>query len=537
MKIKRNILLIGFTFFVLAGCKDFYDVKPTNKLASEDHYLLKSDVQNAAIGIYSSIRPAAERLLILSELMSDMATTTPNSSEQLYQIDRFTAKPSYDLVNPKPFFNLIVNCNDFIKRAPEYRKKDSTNLSNAEYQAHMLNAYSARAWAYLNIAKLYGSVPYFEDNLTSVEKLNDPSLYTVLTFEQTVKKLIDQLEAITVTYPNPMVDIAGAFPGVDASWNRIPINIQAVKMELYLWKAAFAHEQGLNSPDYQTAFQIGVQLLDKDKSDNFKLTATYSNGSWVSIFTNGVTSSLGEFYTGAGYQKSANQQNSLQYLFSNTAPNSYQIAPTTKCINLFKSQNDTWRGENYSFKNSTTLPEINKYSLGKTAYSLDAGIFITRAPEIFLMLSEGLNGLNLTNEALVLINQGLKPLYNAQTKTYTAPVDPNYTFTPTFLNNIGIRGRVALNSLAMKPVDTNKDGLVNAADSVLQVHNFIAQETASELSFEGKRWFTLMRIALQRNDNAFLANEIAGSFSAGEADAIRNRLMDSKKWFLPNNWW
>ena len=64
------------------------------------------------------------------------------------------------------------------------------------------------------------------------------------------------------------------------------------------------------------------------------------------------------------------------------------------------------------------------------------------------------------------------------------------------------------------------------------VEDLIINEMALEGSFEGYRFYDLMRVALRRNDPAYLANPIARR--GGETNAtLQALLMDQKNWYLP----
>ena len=74
-------------------------------------------------------------------------------------------------------------------------------------------------------------------------------------------------------------------------------------------------------------------------------------------------------------------------------------------------------------------------------------------------------------------------------------------------------------------------------DSVTNVENMIMAENALELAYEGHRWNDLLRIAIRRNDPAFIADKVydklrKSPLSAGAANAARNKLM-AGDWFLP----
>ena len=64
------------------------------------------------------------------------------------------------------------------------------------------------------------------------------------------------------------------------------------------------------------------------------------------------------------------------------------------------------------------------------------------------------------------------------------------------------------------------------------VEDYIINEMALEGSFEGYRFNDLMRVALRRNDPAYLADPI--SLRRGtKNEALRALLMETKNWYLP----
>ena len=64
------------------------------------------------------------------------------------------------------------------------------------------------------------------------------------------------------------------------------------------------------------------------------------------------------------------------------------------------------------------------------------------------------------------------------------------------------------------------------------VEDMIITEMALEGSFEGYRYYDLMRVALRRNNPAYLADPI--SLRTGTQDAtLKALLMDPKNWYLP----
>jgi len=93
-------------------------------------------------------------------------------------------------------------------------------------------------------------------------------------------------------------------------------------------------------------------------------------------------------------------------------------------------------------------------------------------------------------------------------------------------NNIGIRGRVYLASNEIPET-------VVGEERMLMIEDLIINERALELTFEGKRWFDLVRIAERRNDPSFIADRVAAKFEGtGQYDAIHAIIMDPANWYL-----
>jgi hypothetical protein len=77
---------------------------------------------------------------------------------------------------------------------------------------------------------------------------------------------------------------------------------------------------------------------------------------------------------------------------------------------------------------------------------------------------------------------------------------------------------------------------VPASDSLMTIETALIKETALEDGFEGTRWADLLRVALRRNDPAFIADKVYDKLRKDNvpgADAVRAKLMDKSNWYLP----
>src|SRR6185503_20630423 len=105
-------------------------------------------------------------------------------------------------------------------------------------------------------------------------------------------------------------------------------------------------------------------------------------------------------------------------------------------------------------------------------------------------------------------------------------------FRGPWYRNVGIRSRA---NLLNYPITAT-----NVKDSISQMEVGIINEQALETAFEGTRWPDLLRVAIRRNDPAFLADKIYEKLrrnpaTAGFAGQARAKLM-ARDWFLPFKW-
>ena len=64
------------------------------------------------------------------------------------------------------------------------------------------------------------------------------------------------------------------------------------------------------------------------------------------------------------------------------------------------------------------------------------------------------------------------------------------------------------------------------------LEQYIMDERARELAFEGERFYDLMRVAKRRNDPSFLANAVAKKFPEDRREEMYNLLLNEENWYI-----
>jgi len=578
------------------SCKSTFDIEPQDALELNQMYRNVYDADAAIIGIYGKFLGLAKQYLILNELRADLMDITENADDNLRQISVHDVKADNPYASPRPFYELIIACNDVLHNF-DMMLADK-RMTQLEYNQRYSDIGALRSWLYLQVGIHWGNVPYVTDPLANVTDVTNESKFPKLTFDELLTKLVDFTESLPWKdyYQNGTSLLS---PSDNYPTYKFFIVKQLVLGDLNLWKgnytqaAAHYHEiaEFSSKPNYYGLFG-GEELYDYYKESYERL----NNNDWQTIFSDSYTSR---------YQ---NYENIWMMPFEKTIPRpdnpfidmfsvnkSYLFKPSDVAISNWDNEvnsSNTVLGDIYRKNGSIRLVngkyEIRKflgdYSFLSNPLERTGKWILYRAAQLHLRYAEAANQDNRFRFAYSLINVGVTKLFDynrsiagtsgdARNVTYIQQSDPNpsspYYADGRFGNNpvyrspwirqIGPRSRVGLVEIPIDsaqyfdmttPVRVTFNGAVptsityrplkdNAAAEALKLYmeDKIIKEDALELAFEGSRWPDLLRIALRRKntDQAYLADKIAAKFASNPAlqSTIKQKLMDPKNWYLP----
>lgn len=231
----------------------------------------------------------------------------------------------------------------------------------------------------------------------------------------------------------------------------------------------------------------------------------------------------GDFYRGYGV--------SYAYVRNGEVIDSTEI----KEMLINKADGD-YRSSRLKVQNADTV--VWKYSWNKTEFDNDADFIYYRAAAVHLWLAEVYTYLaKMQSNGLVLVS----------TPTAVGLLNDAGTVYPPGGQQVGIRGRVGFggtldgkrigNIIYIQDPFTNevlgfKDLTTNFYAKQLLLEQYIVDEQARELAFEGDRFYTLMRAAERRGDPSFLASAVSNKFPSGKREEIYNLLMDKNNWYI-----
>src|ERR1044072_1804746 len=191
----KPITLMAIAMVSLASCSKILDVKPEDELDESDMYRTVYDADAAVIGIYGKFVGLAERYVFVKELRADMLDCTLNADENLRQLSSHTVTEGNPYANPRPFYEVIINCNDVLKHFKIMR--DENKLKDAEFQQRYADVAFLRSFLYLQLGIHYGEVPYVTDALENINDVNDASKFPRLSFNTLIDSLISFSTSVT----------------------------------------------------------------------------------------------------------------------------------------------------------------------------------------------------------------------------------------------------------------------------------------------------------------------------------------------------
>ncbi len=556
---KKFILSILAASFAFSSCTNFFEATPDNILENDDHYSSPANVYAAFAGLLTCVQNVAAINIIINDLRSDVMTPTSKAPDDYWELFNFQATTGNELADPTPFYNVVLNANDFLRKIVAYNEENPGFLETAQYEQLIAGAVNVRAWSYLQIGKIYGEAAYFDYSIPN--QYVDLSTIPVLSFDELINELlyfidtgVDGVSGWSAVQLDELFDITGAY------WPLLAIAPDAMKLELYLWKQ-----------DYSNAATTGIRMITNNSvlSDSYTsaytMASTYYSGSnWKTLFSNTPVATFAfEAFSFVMFDNTMGQENDLHYLCSNTPPNVYYMKPTDALLDRFeRSTYYEYGGSAENFESTSSRDEMRNTpfdersenvtygeELGETVmmkyhcndrdyYDRDASIFLYRASEIHLMIAEALVKLDNLDAADIMLNDGFKTMVSGGSLLYPfdAPI-----FSYSKLNSgLGVRGRVSAPVVRTDSIDgadfyygidLTDDAAYNARRAYV-LDSLIANETALELAGEGKRWFTLLRMARNNNDPDFLIDQIIEKYPEETRSRYEVLLQNQDTWFI-----
>src|SRR5690606_13990614 len=224
---RRKTLICGMASVVLglSGCSRYFEVDTNDMLLEKDYVKESNELYSGYMGVASKMQALADQTVFLADLRTDLLEPTVNAPQDLWDLYNYQEKEGNSFANPRAYYDLIVNANNYLHKIVAYRKQYPTAVEKAHYDALISGAIRFKVWTYLTLGKLYGQAVYFDDADVSLDKISELPL---VRFEELIPKLITLMETgvdgVNGLFETNWGDIL--YPGVpsnqqDLVWNMI----------------------------------------------------------------------------------------------------------------------------------------------------------------------------------------------------------------------------------------------------------------------------------------------------------------------------
>ena len=542
---KINQILFGLIVFavVATSCDTLLDVNSERNMFPESHEIdSPNDSIYSMIGIFTKLQKLADRYVVLGELRGDLMDITENAGLELLEINNLEipADNPYNVI--EDYYSVINHCNYLINNIDTAFTAGGEKSLYKEYAA----AKAIRAWTYMQIVLNYGRAKYYTEPLLTVQAAQaDFPEYSI---RELVPVLIQDLEPVKNAETPGRISL-----GVDMSSEKLFFPIPFLLGDLYMWNGQFENA----AREYYSMIEKNKYVID----DRYSSIWTVDNGvfverdyfdqNYLDIFEL-VTSE--QITLIAGSTELGEEDEMYKMTIGNYELTTSQVAKDYWNQQLYYyNENATipgdlrgslgsYIGEGYQLGGLSDENAILKYYLMHSSAQVSKAIMIYRVSTLYLRYAEAVNRAGKPNLAFAVLKNGMNSESLAvdtivpRHEKYSAYTDSTGTYIDYInFSNIAFEENIGVHSRGCGNMDKATDYVIPALnskqDSILYVEDKIVEELALETAFEGSRFHDLMRIAMRRNDPAFLANKVAAKHTGNE-QAIRSKLMDENNWYL-----
>ena len=167
----KNLLIACSVFcgtaVALTACEDMFETDSDRQIFDPE-LDQKTDSMFYTLGILKGLQMVADQYVMTGEMRGDLTATNAYTETALRQLANFTADATNKYDSAYHYYRIINNCNYYLAHRDTSLRTGSRQVAMLEYA----EALAVRAWAYLQLTKNYGSVPFYTTPVTSIGDAN-----------------------------------------------------------------------------------------------------------------------------------------------------------------------------------------------------------------------------------------------------------------------------------------------------------------------------------------------------------------------------
>ena len=471
---KYSIILFSiFSLSLLSSCSGWLDLKPEDGVIREEFWKTKEQVNSSVIGCYASLlNGPVEKMFLWGELRGDMVENGISPINSYTEVLDGEISASNSVVNWASIYTTINNCNTVLKYAPTVQAIDGT-FTDKQLKQYEAEALTIRAMMYFYLVRSFRDVPLvLEASVSDNQKFSIPKTNG----SDILDTLVNDLKIAAANAPI-------AYNSNAENKNRLTSwSAKTLLADIYLWQEKYAECNALCNevigsgkfnliPVDRKKYYIlnsgtifdSVYVANESDADNM-FTKTYVNGNSIeSIFEIPFTTLKNNpFYAMLG-------------------PTSNRLKPKLDVVDgqifpgaIYSIQSDASdiRGSGCSYRVGVVWKYVGTGRTGSTRISTEytAPWIVYKYSDVLLMNAEALN-------------------QRGQMTSGTEAQD--FYANSIYYMNLVRNARNAVNTYDYRFTPGNIDGK--------GLEQAILDERAREFSYEGKRWYDVLRYAKRDN--------------------------------------
>ncbi len=219
---------------LMSSCTDYLTIIPPDVITDENYWQTEDDVNGVLATAYLKLlsTDAVSKAIIWGELRADNLTFPVDPSKDIKYIVEANILEKNPYCNWAVYYQAIQTANLLIECAPQVVDRDP-DFTEGDLQVAMGEMYALRALAHFYLVRTFRDIPMARE---AVMGDNDMPEYAQVHPLQALNEIMDDLEKA-----EKMVMKSGNYSSEPENLGRITENaVLAIKADVNLWRAAFA---------------------------------------------------------------------------------------------------------------------------------------------------------------------------------------------------------------------------------------------------------------------------------------------------------
>ena len=250
--------LITCNLSLFTSCDDMLENDSSRQLF-EPELNQKTDTIFYALGILQGLQQLADQYVFQGEMRGDLVQTTTYTDNNLRKLADFSATVENKYDSAYVYYRVINNCNYYIAHVDTTLRTGSDYVMMPEYVA----VKAIRAWTYMQLARVYGKVPFYTEPLTQISQI-DSNNYPELDMAGIVSALAPELE-----------QYAGERLYNTPNYGGKPNNTNFNPAYIFMPVDVVLGEMYLETGDYSRAANHYIRYLTRVTTDNNRFSALF----------------------------------------------------------------------------------------------------------------------------------------------------------------------------------------------------------------------------------------------------------------------